>query len=143
MTGNVVSFPGSSPARSPAEPAEKLNWRTRELVQKDINRHVAARRAYAMAVAWEAEAENLGQGQLEEARKSTAKAFEEMEWWGRVLLVTMPTDPKGLVDLLMYLEKNFSVLPQELCGRSLALELLRTMRLSLRRIARDGKIGPE
>jgi hypothetical protein len=26
----------------------------------------------------------------------------------------MPTDPKALVDLLMYLEKHFSILPQEI-----------------------------
>jgi hypothetical protein len=52
----------------------------------------------------------------------------------------MPTDPKGLVDLLMYLEKNFSVLPQEIsqgagANQSLAFDLLRTVRLSLREIA--------
>jgi hypothetical protein len=42
----------------------------------------------------------------------------------------------------LYLEKNFSLLPQECCGRSLAFDLLRTMRLSLRKIAKYGKHGP-
>jgi hypothetical protein len=51
----------------------------------------------------------------------------------------MPTDLRGLVDVLMYLEKNFSLLPQDVCGKSLALELLRTMRLSLRKVAGYGK----
>jgi hypothetical protein len=41
--------------------------------------------------------------------------------------------------LAAYLEQNFSVLPQEFCGRSLALDLLKTMRLSLRKYARYGK----
>jgi hypothetical protein len=63
------------------------------------------------------------------------------------LLVVMPTDPKALVDLLMYLEKNFSVLPPEIAagasnGESLAFDLLRTVRLSLRQIAKYGKHGP-
>jgi hypothetical protein len=30
----------------------------------------------------------------------------------RNLLICMPTDLRGLVDLLMYMEKNFTVLPQ-------------------------------
>ena len=54
-------------------------------------------------------------------------------------MIVMPTDHKALVDLLLYLEQNFSVLPQEFHGRSLAFNLLRTMRLSLRRYARYGK----
>jgi hypothetical protein len=63
----------------------------------------------------------------------------------------MPTDPKGLVDLLMYIEKNFTSLPAEVvCGgdfggmprvESLAFNLLRTMRLSLRAVAKYGKHG--
>jgi hypothetical protein len=45
------------------------------------------------------------------------------------------------------LEKNFSILPLELTQgvngcQSLAFDLLRTMRLSLRRIAKYGKHGP-
>ena len=55
------------------------------------------------------------------------------------MVTVMPTDRRALVDLLLYLEKNFSVLPQEFCGRSLAFDLLRTMRLSLRKQARYGK----
>ena len=51
----------------------------------------------------------------------------------------MPSEPRALCDLLLYLEKNFSILPQELCGRSLAFDLLRTLRLSLRSIAKYGK----
>jgi hypothetical protein len=49
-------------------------------------------------------------------------------------MIVMPTDRRALVALLLYLEKNFGVLPQEFCGRSLAFDLLRTMRLSLRKI---------
>jgi len=37
---------------------------------------------------------------------------------GRMLVVVMPTDRRVLVDLLLYLEKNFSILPQEIVGRS-------------------------
>jgi len=48
----------------------------------------------------------------------------------------MPTDPRALVDLLMYLEKNFSM---EICGRSLAFDLLRILRLSLRAVTKYGK----
>jgi hypothetical protein len=66
----------------------------------------------------------------------------------RHLLICMPTDPKGFVDLLMYLEKNFSVLPQEIthgasATQSLGFDLLRTVRLSLRAIAKYGKHGPD
>jgi hypothetical protein len=57
-----------------------------------------------------------------------------MQWRGRNLVIIMPTDRRALVDLLLYLEKNFSALPQEICGRSLAFELLHTMRLSLRKM---------
>ena len=58
-----------------------------------------------------------------------------------MLLIVMPTDPKALVGLLLYLEKNFSVLPQEVVGRSLAFDLSRTMRLSLRAAVKYGKAG--
>jgi hypothetical protein len=60
----------------------------------------------------------------------------------------MPTDPKALVDLLLYLEKNFTAVPQEIIrgaggsAQSLAFDLLRTVRLSLREIAKYGKHGP-
>jgi hypothetical protein len=104
---------------------------------------MAARAAYGKAVAWEAaaESENLPPTQIEEARKRTAKAFEEMQWRGRNLVIAMPTDRRALVDLLMYLEKNFSVLPQEICGRSLAFDLLRIMQMSLRKSEGCGKAG--
>jgi hypothetical protein len=36
----------------------------------------------------------------------------------------MPTDPKALVDLLMYMERHFSILPQEINGQSLAFFML-------------------
>jgi hypothetical protein len=36
---------------------------------------------------------------------------------------------------MMYLEKNFTFLPQEECGRSLAFDLLHTMRLTMRKVA--------
>jgi hypothetical protein len=45
----------------------------------------------------------------------------------------------SVADLLLYLEKHFSLLPTEICGRSLAFDLLRTMRLSLRCVAKYGK----
>jgi hypothetical protein len=35
--------------------------------------------------------------------------------------------------------EKISTLPQEVAGRSLALELIQTMRLSLRRITKHGK----
>jgi hypothetical protein len=35
-----------------------------------------------------------------------------------MLVVVMPTDRRVLVDLLLYLEKNFSIRPQEIVGRS-------------------------
>jgi hypothetical protein len=61
----------------------------------------------------------------------------------RHLLICMSTDLRALVDLLMYPEKNFSVLPLELWqnggSSSLAFYMLRTMRLSLRRVAQYGK----
>jgi hypothetical protein len=100
-----------------------------------------ARDAYGKAVAWEAAAgsQNLPPAQIEEARKQTAAVYEEMRFRGHALVVVMPTDPRALVDLLLYLERNFSVLPQELHGRSLAFDLLRAMRMSLRRSEKYGK----
>jgi hypothetical protein len=62
-----------------------------------------------------------------------------MQYRGQNLLIVMPTDRRALVDLLLYLEINFSVLPQECRGRSLAFDLLRTLRLSLRRSEKYGK----
>jgi hypothetical protein len=88
MDSNVVTFPGQTSKRGRANPLssepqeeapKKVHWRTREDVEKDIDLHVAARRAHGKAVAWEAaaESENLPQAQIEEARKRTAEAFEE------------------------------------------------------------------
>ena len=70
-----------------------------------------------------------------------------MQEAARGLLICMPTDPKGPVDLLMYMEKNFSVMPQEVIhgggqGQSLAFDLRRTVRMSLREITKYGKHGP-
>jgi len=146
---NVVNFPGRPSAakqddetNSPAaaEP-ERMHWRTRELVQSDMEKHVAARAAYAKAIAWESEAEfaNLPPALIEAARTRTAEAFGELQYRGRNLVTVMPTDRRALVDLLLYLEKNFSILPVEFHGRSLAFDLLRTMRLSLRRVEGYGK----
>ena len=64
-----------------------------------------------------------------------------------MLVIVMPTELKGLVDLLLYLERNFSALPQEVtrgqpAEESLAFNLLRTVRLSLREVAKYGKYWP-
>jgi hypothetical protein len=150
MASAIVTFPGLSPKRGRtnavvSEPQEDapntVHWRTRELIREDIEMHMAARVAYGQAVAWEAAAEfqNLPTAQIEEARKRTVCAYEEMRYRGQNLVVVMPTDRRALVDLLLYLEKNFSVLPQEYNGRSLAFDLLRTMRLSLRKSEGYGK----
>ena len=147
---SVEDCPGPSSKRGrpdtvstepPEEAPAKVYWRTRECVQADIERHMAARAAYGKAVAWEAatESESLPPGQIEEARKRTAEAFEEMRRRTQNLLSVLPTDRRALVDLLLYLEKNFSILPQEFCGRSLAFDLLKTMRLSLRKSEGYGK----
>jgi hypothetical protein len=146
----VIEFPGLSPKRGRTNPvtsepqeeaSQKVHWRTRDHIREDIEMHMAAREAYGKAVAWEAAADsqNLPPAQIEEARKRTAEAFEEMRYRGHHLVIVMPTDRRALVDLLLYLEKNFSVLPQEFCGRSLAFDLLRTMRLSLRKYEGYGK----
>jgi hypothetical protein len=116
MSDNIVMFPGFSPKRGRASPGsskpqeEASNWRSREHIQEDIELHIAARVAYGKAVAWEAaaESENLPPAQIEEARQRTAKAFEEMRYRGRNLLICMPTERRALVDLLLYLEKNFT-----------------------------------
>jgi hypothetical protein len=157
---NIITFPGSS-ERKPtvAEPAPTASEvapgetrygpsRSRSAVQADIDAHVKARKAYGKAVAWEAaaQAEELPAYRIEEARCNTAMAYREMQDAARNLLICMPTDPKGLVDLSLYLEKNFSVLPQEIThgagtSQSLAFDLLRTVRLSLREIAKYSKYG--
>jgi hypothetical protein len=125
-----------------AAPA-KSDWRNREGVQKAIREHEEARRAYAKAVAWlaAAEEEGLPMANIEAARKDTAQLYAEMQVRAAGLVISMPTEPRALVDLLMYLEKHFSILPQEVNGRSLAFFMLRTVRLSLREVARYGKYG--
>jgi hypothetical protein len=47
--------------------------------------------------------------------------YEEMQDRPHTLIIWMPTGARTLVDHLLYAEKNFSVLPQEISGRSLAL----------------------
>jgi hypothetical protein len=76
---------------------------------------------------------------IEAAREATAKAYRELSWAGHGVVVNAPADPRALVALLMYMEKNFSTLPQEIMGRSLALHLLHTVRLSLRKITKHRK----
>jgi hypothetical protein len=123
--------------------------RDREDVTTRIEAHREAVLAYSRAVAWEvaAEAQNLPPSRIEEARQRTAEAFTEMQDRARWLFIIAPTDLRALVDLLMYLEKNFSTLPQTIshgsaCEQSIAFSLLRTMRLSLRAVAKYGKYGP-
>jgi len=157
MSNNVITFPeaaGLVPKRRAVpianEPEDeapiKSDWRSRECVQRGIDEHKACRDRYAKAVAWlaAAEAENLPPANIEAARQEQVVLYGEMQASARNLLICMPTDPKALVDLLLYLERNFSVLPQEImrgggAGESLAFYLLRTVRLSLRPIARYGK----
>jgi hypothetical protein len=130
----------------PEVPTCLVDFRTREGVKAHIDEHIKARDAYAKAAAWKmaAEAQNLPVAQIDQAQNEAWKRYLEMLEAGRRLLIVMPTDPKGLVDLLLYLEKNFTVLPPEITHaagttHSLAFDLLRTMRLSLRPIARYGK----
>ena len=120
-----------------AELAPGPRWRTREGVHQGIAEHEEARDRYAKGVAWlaAAEAENLPQANIEAARQDLVQLHAEMIESARRLIVVLPTDPKALVDLLMYLEKHFSLLPHEINGRSLAFYLLRATRLSLREIA--------
>ncbi len=66
-----------------------------------------------------------------------------MQQRGRSLVICMPHDPRALVDLLLYLEKNFTTLPLEVDSRSLAFDLLKTMRLSLRKVSKYGKYDKE
>jgi hypothetical protein len=154
MFDNVITFP--EPALFPKRRAipitnepEEEDRRSRECVQRDIDEHKASRDRYAKAVAWltAAESQNLPPANIEAAREEQVVLYEEMQASACNLLICMPTDPKALVDLLLYLEKNFSVLPQEIqrggsTVESLAFNLLRTVRLSLRPIARCGKHGP-
>jgi hypothetical protein len=125
----------------PEVPNLKNDWRSPEGVKRQIAKHVAAREAYASAVAWTiaAEAQNLPLANIEQAHLNSFKLYQEMQEAARSLVICMPTSPRALVDLLLYLEKHFTTLPQEVNGRSLAFDLLRTVRLSLRAVARYGK----
>jgi hypothetical protein len=154
----IITFPGSSereravakptPTAAEISPGEALYGpsRSRSAVQANIDAHIKARKDYGRAVAWEMAVLD-GEGvrsQLEDAREHTLKAYEELQEAARHLLICMPTDAKALVDILLYLEKNFSTLPPEMVhgantGQSLAFDLLRTVRLSLRAIAKYGK----
>ena len=134
---------------SPVPPARPRHIRDREDVIGRIDDHREAVIAYSRAMAWEAAAEsqNLPPVQIEEARQRTAEAFNKMRDGARMLFIIEPTDLRALVDLLMYLEKNFSTLPATIthggsCEQSIAFSLLRTMRLSLRAVAKYGKFGP-
>jgi hypothetical protein len=88
----------------------------------------------------------LPAAQIADAQLKAFEAYSEMTEAARRLFVVMPTEPKALVDLLLYLEKNFSILPPEIAcgasnGQSLAFDLLRTARLSLRAIRRMANTG--
>jgi hypothetical protein len=79
VMSDVIQFPGISPKRGRASPVsnkpqedepEQADWRSRASVKQDIEQHIAAREAFAKAVAWEAVAgsQNLPPAQIEEAR---------------------------------------------------------------------------
>ena len=150
LVGGTTTASSAKPiaARSADDPevTPVPNWRTREGVQRGIDRHIAARRAYGQALARVTAIEdgNLPTAQIAEGQMKAFEAYIEMTEAARSLLVVMPTDLKALADLLLYLEKNFSVLPPEIAcgasnGQSLAFDLLRTVRLSLRAVAKYGK----
>jgi hypothetical protein len=116
------------------------------MVQRDIDRHIAARLAYGQALARVTAIEdgNLPTAQIADAHLKSYEAYVEMTEAARALLIVMPTDLKALVDLLLYLEKNFSTLPPDIANgvsnsQTLAFTLLQTVRLSLRRVAKYGK----
>jgi hypothetical protein len=118
MSDNVVKFPGNVPKRGravddePEIPNLRNDWRSPEGVKRQIAKHVAARNAYAKAVAWTivAEEQNLPPAQIEQARQDTAELYQEMQECVRSLVISMPTDPRALVDLLLYLEKHFTTI---------------------------------
>ena len=152
---NLIQFPGSRTEQPEAraehawERRERLASRDREMVQRDIDRHITARRAYGQALARVTAIEegDLPAAQIADAHLKAYEAYTAMTEAAHMLLVVMPTDLKALIDLMLYLEKNFSLLPPEIaCGasnsQSLAFTLLQTVRLSLREIAKYGKRGP-
>jgi hypothetical protein len=55
----------------------------------------------------------LPAAQIADAQLKAFEAYGDMMETARRLLVVMPTEPKAPVDLLLYLEKNFSVSPPE------------------------------
>jgi hypothetical protein len=124
-------------------------------VKREIDAHIAARCAYQKGVSWiaAAEAEKLPQASIEAAREDLHRLHAEMVEAARSLVVVMPTDLKALCDLTMYLENNFTSLPAEVDtggmrgtmpkSETLAFNLLRTVRLSLRHVARYGKHGKD
>jgi hypothetical protein len=150
MSASIHQFPGG---RSPADnltdglpPARERHIREREEVTRDIAAHVATRQAYTAAMLWEAAAidQGLPQAKIEQARQDVAEAYAQMVDAARRLVIIMPTDLKALVHVMMYLERSFSTLPPEIIrtgdnGEALALILVRTVRLSLREIAKYGK----
>lgn len=71
-------------------------------MQNDINRHVAARRAYGEALArvTAIEDRNLPTAQIADAHLKAYEAYTEMTEAARMLLVVMPTDLKALSLLL-------------------------------------------
>lgn len=141
--------PASPPAAASAGGPERA-FRERNDVKRDIDAHIAARETYQRAVAWlaAAEAEGLPVANIEAAREDLVRLHAELVEAARRLVIVTPTDLRALCDLLMYLEHNYSVLPAEIqCtenrSQSLAFHLLRTMRLSLRAVAKYGKHGSE
>jgi hypothetical protein len=67
------------------------------------------------AVAWLAAAEdgNLPAANIEATRDDTIGLEMELEEAARSLATTEPHDRRALIDLLMYMEKHFSLLPHE------------------------------
>jgi hypothetical protein len=88
MSHNIVTFPGLSPKRQRSNP---ISSEPRE----------------------DEDAANSRADWRSRERIREDMAFQEMQYRGRALVIVMPTEHKALVDLLLYLEKNFGVLPQE------------------------------
>ena len=93
---------------------------------QDIKGHILARRTYQQGVAWliAAKDQNLPSANSEAAREDVRTLHSEMVEAARRLVIVMPTDRKALCDLTMYLETNFTSLPEEVvrstgrCGTS-------------------------
>jgi len=143
LVGGIDMSSEPASKRAEPEPEENCAWLSREGMARRIREHEDARTAYSRAALWaaQAEAENLSPVQIDDARTKALLAGAELAECGRSLVVGMPTDLKALVDLLMYLEKHFSLLPQEINGRSLAFFMLSTVRMSLRAVTKYGKHG--